>query len=51
MPGMLFPYSHAGTYEACDRTTLVAAADVVDDKLAEFCTRWEIHRATATIGS
>jgi predicted dehydrogenase len=42
MPGMLFPYSHAGTYEACDRTTLVAAADVVDDKLAEFCTRWEI---------
>ena len=45
MPGMLFPYSHAGTYEACDRTTLVAAADVVDDKLAEFCTRWEIPQA------
>lgn len=45
MPGMIFPYSHAGTYEACDRTTLVAASDVVEDKLQEFCTRWEIPRA------
>jgi predicted dehydrogenase len=47
MPGMIFPYSHAGTYQACDRTDLVAASDVVADKLEEFCKRWEIPHAYA----
>jgi UDP-N-acetyl-2-amino-2-deoxyglucuronate dehydrogenase len=41
-PAIIFPYSHAGTYQACDRTTLVAASDVIEDKLRDFCARWEI---------
>lgn len=45
MPGITFPYSHAGTYQACDRTMLVAASDVIEDKLQEFCRRWEIPQA------
>ncbi|MGN6360731.1 MAG: Gfo/Idh/MocA family protein [Thermomicrobiales bacterium] len=45
VPGMIFPYSHAGTYETCERTTIVAAADVLPDKLQEFCTRWEVPHA------
>ena len=44
-PGIIFPYSHAGTYQACPRTTLVAASDVLDDKLHPFCRRWEIPHA------
>ena len=39
---IIFPYSHAGTYQACGRTRLVAAADVVEDKLREFRARWDI---------
>ena len=41
-PAIIFPYSHAGTYQACDRTMLVAAADVIEDKLRDFCQRWDI---------
>jgi predicted dehydrogenase len=43
-PAIIFPYSHAGTYRACDRATLVAASDVIEDKLRDFCARWEIPR-------
>jgi predicted dehydrogenase len=43
-PGINFPYSHAGTYRACPRARLVAAADVVEDKLEAFCQRWDIPR-------
>jgi predicted dehydrogenase len=39
---IIFPYSHAGTYQASPRTTLVAASDVLEDKLHAFCQRWEI---------
>lgn len=44
---IIFPYSHAGTYRACPRTTLVAASDVLDDKLHAFCQRWNIPRPYA----
>ena len=30
---ILLPYSHAAGYTACERTTIVAAADVVEEKL------------------
>lgn len=43
-PAMIFPYSHAGTYQACESTRLVAAAEVVADKLSAFCERWKIPR-------
>src|SRR5215470_13722575 len=43
-PAINFPYSHAGTYQACPRTRLVAAADVIEDKLQAFCHRWDIPR-------
>ncbi|HEY8744429.1 MAG TPA: Gfo/Idh/MocA family oxidoreductase [Chloroflexota bacterium] len=44
-PGIIYPYSHAGTYQACQRTTLVAASDVLEDKLQPFCQRWDIPHA------
>lgn len=44
-PDMILPYSHAGTYQACPRTSLVAASDVLAGKLQDFCRRWEIPRA------
>jgi predicted dehydrogenase len=46
-PRIIFPYSHAGTYQACADTTLVAAADVFEDKCDEFCRRWDIPRGYA----
>jgi predicted dehydrogenase len=44
LPSIIYPYSHAGTYQACASTTLVAAAEVIEDKLNAFCTRWEVPR-------
>jgi predicted dehydrogenase len=41
---IMFPYSHAGTYQACPKTALVAAAEVVDERRDAFCARWEIPR-------
>jgi predicted dehydrogenase len=41
---VIFPYSHAGTYQACAKTALVAAAEVVDERLDAFCVRWGIPR-------
>ena len=41
---MIFPYSHAGTSQACARTRLVAAAEIVADKLSAFRERWQIPR-------
>jgi predicted dehydrogenase len=43
-PAVIFPYSHAGTYQICPRTTLVAAAEIVDDRRNAFLARWEIPR-------
>ncbi len=39
---ILLPYSHAAGYTACERTTLVAAADVVEDNLNRVCSKWNI---------
>jgi predicted dehydrogenase len=43
-PAVIFPYSHAGTYQACSKTVLVAAAEVVDDRRDAFCARWGMPR-------
>ena len=39
---ILLPYSHAAGYTACERTTIVAAADVVEDNLNRVCSKWNI---------
>ena len=39
---ILLPYSHAAGYTACERTTIVAAADVVEDNLDRVCSKWNI---------
>ena len=39
---ILLPYSHAAGYTACERTTIVAAADVVEEKLERVCSKWNI---------
>lgn len=36
MPTITLPYSHAAGYMACDRTELVACADIRTDVMAEF---------------
>jgi predicted dehydrogenase len=41
---VIFPYSHAGTYQVHPNTMLVAAVEVVDDRRDTFCARWEIPR-------
>ena len=41
---ILLPYSHAAGYTACERTTLVAAADVVEDNLNRVCSKWNIPK-------
>ena len=39
---LLLPYSHAAGYTACERTTIVAAADVVEKNLERVCSKWNI---------
>ena len=39
---LLLPYSHAAGYTACERTTIVAAADVVEENLERVCSKWNI---------
>ena len=39
---ILLPYSHAAGYTACERTTIVAAADVVEENLQRVCSKWNI---------
>ena len=46
---IVLPYSHAAGYEACDRTDLVAGADLREDVLAAFGGRYDVgpdHRYT-----
>ncbi|MAG37036.1 MAG: hypothetical protein CL878_12440 [Dehalococcoidia bacterium] len=42
MPSIVYPYSHAAGYEACDRTDLVAAADLRPDVLEVFGKRYSV---------
>ncbi len=39
---LLLPYSHSAGYTACERTTIVAAADVVEKNLERVCSKWNI---------
>ena len=39
---LLLPYSHAAGYTACERTTIAAAADVVEKNLERVCSKWNI---------
>lgn len=43
-PHGALPYSHAAGYTACDRTTIVAAADVVEEKAKYVCSKWNIPK-------
>jgi len=43
----LLPYSHAGAYQRCDRTRLVAAADVNAERLAALGRRRGVERLYA----
>lgn len=38
------PYSHAACYETCDRTDLIACADLREDVMEEFGKRYEIPK-------
>ena len=40
----LIPYSHAAGYVTCERTTIVAAADVVEEKAQYVGSKWNIPR-------
>ena len=44
---ILLPYSHAAGYTACERTTIVAAADVVEKNLERVCSKWDIPKRYA----
>ena len=41
---ILLPYSHAAGYTACERTTIVAAADVVEENMERVCSKWNIPK-------
>ena len=41
------PYSHAAGYTAYERTTIVAASDVVQEKAEYVCSKWNIPKQYA----
>ena len=41
------PYSHAAGYTAYERTTIVAASDVVEEKAKYVCSKWNIPKQYA----
>ncbi|MFC1717917.1 Gfo/Idh/MocA family protein [Candidatus Poribacteria bacterium] len=43
-PHGALPYSHAAGYTACERTTIVAAADIVEEKAKYVCSKWDIPK-------
>ena len=43
-PHGALPYSHAAGYTAFERTDLVAAADVVEEKAQYVCNKWDIPK-------
>ena len=48
-PDMVLPYSHAAGYEACERTDLIAGADLREEVLEAFGGRYDVpasHRYT-----
>lgn len=45
--GLVLPYCHAGGYQAVGETEMVAACDVVPEKLRAFQERWHVPRGYA----
>ena len=45
--GLVLPYCHAGGYQAVESTEMVAACDVVEEKLTTFQKRWNVPRGYA----
>ena len=45
--GLVLPYCHAGGYQAVAETEMVAACDVVPEKLQVFQERWNVPRGYA----
>ncbi len=45
--GLVLPYCHAGGYQAVAETEMVAACDVVPEKLQAFQERWNVPRGYA----
>ncbi len=43
-PHGALPYSHAAGYTAFERTDLIAAADVVEEKAQYVCNKWDIPK-------
>ena len=41
---IVLPYCHAGAYALVEETEMVAACDIVEDKLNTFCERWNVPR-------
>ena len=46
-PNKPLPYSHAAGYTAYERTTIVAASDVVEEKAKYVCSKWDIPKQYA----
>ena len=42
--GIVLPLGHVGGYKLVEETEVVAACDVVEDKLDTFCERWDVPR-------
>ncbi len=42
--GIILPLCHAGGYALVEETEIVAACDIVEDKLKAFCERWNVPR-------
>ena len=42
--GIVLPLGHVGGYKLVEETEVVAACDVVEDKLDTFCERWNVPR-------
>ena len=42
--GLVLPYCHAGGYAVVEETEMVAACDVVEEKLHTFQERWDVPR-------
>ncbi|MBI2191229.1 MAG: Gfo/Idh/MocA family oxidoreductase [Planctomycetes bacterium] len=45
--GLVLPYCHAGAYARVEETEMVAACDVMEDKLQVFLKRWSVPRGYA----
>lgn len=42
--GMVYPYCHAGGYKLVEETEMVAACDIIEEKVKAFQERWDVPR-------